>query len=273
MIRMKGVSATYPDGTTAIEDLDLRISKGSFVTITGDNGSGKSTLIRLINGLYLPSKGEVTIDGRSTSSQDFESIRHRVSMVFQDPHTQLIGQTVEEDVAFGPENLGFERSRIRWNVDRSLGLTGMSGMQERSLSSLSGGQLQKTSIAGILAMEPEIFIFDEVTSMLDPVSRLQILSVVKELHKKGKTIINVTHHVEETLDCDRLIALGSGSIVHDGSPQEIYYDLYKKGMDIPSLCELAFRLCDDGILNINDILEPSFALNETTLKELLCQLK
>ncbi|UGV40571.1 ATP-binding cassette domain-containing protein [Methanococcoides orientis] len=267
MIRFEGVSYSYPDGHLGLNGIDFRIEKGTFTTIIGDNGSGKSTLVRHMNGLLKPSQGTVSVCGMQTSCPgDIWKIRQMVGMVFQDPHSQSVGATVEDDVAFGPENLALEREEIRSRVSDSILDVGLEGFEEYLLMNLSGGQLQKTALAGVLAMKPEYLVFDEVTSMLDQESRSQVLEIALELNRMGKTIVYVTHHMEEALASDRVIVMEGGSISIDGSPGDVFRELYNSGSRIPPLMELAFRLQDSRILD-----KGVLPLGPNALMEELCR--
>ncbi len=266
MIELKGVSYSYPNGHKVLDNIDIRIEKGSFTTILGDNGSGKSTLIRHMNGLLKPSHGVVSVCGVDTTSPtDIWKIRQTVGMVFQDPHSQAVGATVEEDVAFGPENLALESDEIRLLVTNAIANVGLECLEDSLLMSLSGGQLQKTAIAGVLAMVPEILIFDEVTSMLDSDSRSQIIDIVRQLNKRGKTVVYVTHHMEEALFADRVIVLENGSIASDGTPRDVFREIYASGRKVPPHLELAFRLQDAGMIS-PDV----FPVDALSLKEEIC---
>ncbi|NYT19213.1 MAG: ATP-binding cassette domain-containing protein [Methanosarcinales archaeon] len=267
MIRLKGVSYNYPDGRQVLDGIDLQIEKGTFTTIIGDNGSGKSTLVRHMNGLLTPSKGTVYVCEMDTSyHENLRAIRQMVGMVFQDPHSQAVGATVEEDVAFGPENLALEREEIRSRVSASILDVGLEGSEEHLLMYLSGGQLQKTALAGVLAMKPDYLVFDEVTSMLDQASRSQVLEIVLKLNRMGKTIIYVTHHMEEALVSDRVIVMEGGSIAIDGSAADVFRELYSSGHSIPPLMELVFRLQDSGVLD-----KWVLPVNVKSLMEELCR--
>ncbi|WP_135603853.1 ATP-binding cassette domain-containing protein [Methanococcoides sp. NM1] len=263
MIRFEGVSYSYPDGHPVLDGIDLQIEKGTFTTIIGDNGSGKSTLVRHMNGLLTPSDGTVSVCGMDTfDPENLWEIRQMVGMVFQDPHSQAVGATVEEDVAFGPENLALKREEIRSRVSASILDVGLEGSEEHLLMNLSGGQLQKTALAGVLAMKAEYLVFDEVTSMLDQDSRSHVLEIVLRLNRMGKTIVYVTHHMEEALVSDRVIVMEGGSVTIDGSPADVFRELHNSGHSIPPLMELVFRLQDSGILdkgvlpvNVNALME------------------
>ncbi|SES76014.1 energy-coupling factor transport system ATP-binding protein [Methanococcoides vulcani] len=267
MIRFEGVSYSYPDDRQVLNGIDLQIEKGTFTTIIGDNGSGKSTLVRHMNGLLTPSDGTVSVCGMGTfDPENLWEIRQMVGMVFQDPHSQAVGATVEEDVAFGPENLALKREEVRIRVSDSILDVGLEGFEEHLLMNLSGGQLQKTALAGVLAMKAEYLVFDEVTSMLDQDSRSQVLEIVLKLNRMGKTIVYVTHHMEEVLASDRVIVMEGGSVAIDGSPADVFRELYNSGHRIPPLMELVFRLQDSGILDRGVL-----PVNANSLMEGLCQ--
>ncbi|SFM47354.1 energy-coupling factor transporter ATPase [Methanolobus profundi] len=273
MIHIKDISYRYPDNTLAIDSLSLNINKGEFVAIAGKNGCGKSTLLRHMNGLLLPCQGSVVVNGMDTSDpSSLMDIRRTAGMVFQDPGSQFIGMTVEEDVAFGPENLGLSQREINERVDLSLQNVGMEGYRYHTPRSLSGGQKQKVALASVLAMKPDIILFDEVTSMLDPCSRKDILSLIENLHENGTTVVYVTHHLEELVHADRLVVMENGRIVHDGHPREILSrnDPEQFGSDLPPVIELARRLADSGLIPADP---SSFPLSRAELREVLCRSK
>jgi len=250
MIRLDKVSYSYPDGTFALENISLAIKKGEFIGITGKNGSGKSTLALHLNGLLKPQKGRVAIKGMDTRDPSkLLEIRKSVGIVFQNPETQFVGRTVEEDLAFGPENLCLPPVEIRKCIDVALAETGFEEYRYRSPRTLSGGQRQCVAIAGILAMRPECLIFDEVTSMLDPNSGKSVLERIKKLQKKGKTIVYITHNLEELHAADRIIVMEKGRIVLEGEPERVFSDTFLPdlGLPLPSLFELAERLKAHGI--------------------------
>ena len=225
MIRLEKVSYSYPDGTPALENVNLAIKKGEFVGIIGKNGSGKSTLALHLNGLLKPQKGRVMIRGMDTRDPSkLPGIRKFVGIVFQNPETQFVGRTVEEDLAFGPENLCLPPVEIRKCVDMALAETGLEKYRYRSPKTLSGGQGQCVALAGILAMRPECLIFDEVTSMLDPDSGTAVLKRIKKLHRKGKTIVYITHNLEELHAADRIIVMEKGRIMLEGDPESVFSD-------------------------------------------------
>ncbi|MGB9928555.1 MAG: energy-coupling factor transporter ATPase [Methanosarcina sp.] len=249
MIRLEKVSYNYPDGTPALDDVDLNIKKGEFVGIIGKNGSGKSTLALHLNGLLKPQKGKVLIRGMDTRDPSkLPGIRKFVGIVFQNPETQFVGRTVEEDLAFGPENLCFPPVEIRKRVDMALAETGFEKYRYRSPKTLSGGQGQCVALAGILAMKPECLIFDEVTSMLDPDSGAAVLSHVKRLKEKGKTIVYITHNLEELHAADRIIVMEKGKIMLEGDPESVFSNdsLQHLGLTLPSLFELSAHLKAHG---------------------------
>ncbi|HIH74539.1 MAG TPA: energy-coupling factor transporter ATPase [Methanosarcina sp.] len=250
MIRLENVSYNYPDGTPALRNINLAIRKGEYLGIIGRNGSGKSTLALHLNGLLRPQKGKVTVRGMSTGDfSKLRDIRKIVGIVFQNPETQFVGRTVEEDLAFGPENLCFPPAEIRKRIEKSLAEIGLEKYRYHSPKSLSGGQGQCVALAGILTMEPECLIFDEVTSMLDPASGEAVLKRVKRLHEKGKTIVYTTHNLEELHAADRIIVMDRGRIVLEGEPEHVLSDSSLRGLGLtpPSLIELAEHLQEHGI--------------------------
>jgi energy-coupling factor transport system ATP-binding protein len=251
MIRLEKVSYSYPDGTPALKNLNLVIKKGEFIGVIGKNGSGKSTLALQLSGLLKPQAGRVMIRGMDTHDPSkLPEIRKFVGIVFQNPETQFVGRTVEEDLAFGPENLCFSPMEIRKCVDMALAEVGLEKYRHRSPKTLSGGQGQCVALAGVLAMRPECLIFDEVTSMLDPESGISVLEIIKKLHRKGKTIVYITHNLEELHDADRIIVMEKGKIMLEGEPESIFSDisLQTLGFDLPSLIELAETLKTHGVI-------------------------
>lgn len=241
-----------PVEVPALENVSAKIDKGDFVVILGRNGSGKSTFSRLLNALLVPKKGIVLVAGKDTSNEDnVWDIRSTAGMVFQNPDNQIIATTVEEDVAFGPENLGVEPSEIRKRVDEALETVGISQYKRNAPHLLSGGQKQRVAIAGILAMKPECIILDEATSMLDPVGRREVIKVLRKLNREENiTIIHITHHMDEAAMADRLIVIDHGEIVLDGTPQEVFSNVDKVkslGLDVPQVTELMYDLKKQGI--------------------------
>ena len=239
MISFEDVSFTYTNESYVLEDLSVEIPQGQFVCVLGANGSGKSTFSKLINALLLPDKGEVKVDGLITSdAQNTFSIRSKAGSVFQNPDDQIVASLVENDVAFGPENLGIPNPELRERVEAALAQVGLTGFEKRETNALSGGQKQRVAIAGILAMEPQILIFDEASAMLDPRGRRGLMRVCKELHAQGMTIIMITHYMEEA------------KIMLDGTPEEVLTqdtELRKLNLDIPFATQLSRLLQDKGI--------------------------
>ncbi len=251
-IRLENVSFDYtPEeiedkSDDVIKELDLTIEKGSFVVIIGHNGSGKSTLAKLFNGILVPTSGKVWVDGIDTSDDDrIFDVRRKVGMVFQNPDNQIVATTVEEDVAFAPENLGVEPSEIRKRVDSALESVGMSAYKQHSPSQLSGGQKQRVAIAGIIAMQPECIIFDESTAMLDPRGRKEVLDTIIKLRENGMTVVLITHYMNEASDADRVIVMNDGKIELDGTPSQVFSHVEKLReieLDVPQVTDLAHRL-------------------------------
>lgn len=236
----------------AIDDVSFSVEKGEFIAILGRNGSGKSSLAKHINGLLLPTEGAVYVKGMDTRNQEeILQIRQSAGIAFQNPDNQIVGAVVDEDVAFGPENMGRPTEDIWRRVTKALEDVGMTAYKEASPNRLSGGQKQRIAIAGIMAMEPECIILDEPTAMLDPQGRQHVLSLVKELNQeKNITILMVTHHMEEVLLADRVIVMQEGKIAADGTPKEIFSQvekLKKIGLEVPPAAELAYELRKEGI--------------------------
>lgn len=258
-------------GKIAVNNINLDVKKGEFLVVLGRNGSGKSTLAKHINALLLPSGGKVFIDGLDTSNiSNVWDIRNKAGMVFQNPDNQIVATIVEEDVAFGPENLGIEPKEIRKRVDEALKTVDMHEYRRHAPHLLSGGQKQRIAIAGILAMRPECIVFDEPTAMLDPIGRKEVISTIKDINKKyGITIILITHFMEEAAEADRIIVMDEGSIIMEGLPRDIFSQvsvMKKIGLDVPQVTELAFELKKCGIDINTDIL----TINE--MVSVLCQL-
>lgn len=252
-IEVKNVSYNYSLGdgyaVKALKGVSFSIEKGSFVALAGMNGSGKSTLAKLLNGLFVPSEGEVLIDGLSTKDEKntFE-IRKKAGMVFQNPDNQMVATIIEDDIAFGPENVGVPREEIIERVDSALEAVGMSEYRTRTASKLSGGQKQRIAIAGVLAMRPDILILDESTSMLDPNGRKDVMGVAKSLNEQGITVINITHNMEEAALADRIIVLRKGRIAIDGTPKEVFSSgiLEACGLTLPPVSALSRELVSKG---------------------------
>lgn len=248
---------------TALEEVSLDIEKGSFVAILGHNGSGKSTLAKHLNALLLPTEGTVYISDRlSSDEKNLWKIRQSTGMVFQNPDNQIVANVVEEDVGFGPENMGVPTEEIWKRVDASLKAVGMEAYRLQSPNKLSGGQKQRVAIAGIMAMKPQIIVMDEPTAMLDPSGRKEVLDTVHELNRKEKiTVILITHYMEEVIDADRVVVVDGGRIVDDGTPRQIFSQveqLKRYHLDVPQVTELAWELkkeglpFTDGVLTINE---------------------
>lgn len=241
----------------ALENVSLSIRKGEVVAIVGHNGSGKSTLCKLFNALLLPCAGKATVDGMDTSDeQNTLEIRRRVGMVFQNPDNQLVTTIVEEDVGFGPENLGVPPSEIRQRVDAALGEVEMRDYAEKASHALSGGQKQRVAIAGLLAMRPEVLVLDEATAMLDPRGREEVLSTVLRLNKeRGMTVVMITQFMEEALGCDRVFVLADGRLVMEGTPEEVFNErelLKKSRLEAPAFVRLRDDLLAAGLPVAND---------------------
>ena len=236
----------------AIDDVTLDIKKGDFIAILGHNGSGKSTLAKHMNALLVPTEGTMWVDEiDTTGEEEIWKIRQKAGMVFQNPDNQIIGTVVEEDVGFGPENIGVPTEEIWARVDDSLTKVGMLKHRKKSPNRLSGGQKQRVAIAGVIAMQPECIIMDEPTAMLDPTGRKSVLRTVHELNEKlGITVILITHYMEEVIDADHVFVMDSGHIVMQGTPREIFSEvekLKKYRLDVPQVTELAYELKKSGI--------------------------
>ncbi len=242
-----------------LSNFSLDIEKGSFVSILGHNGSGKSTLAKLANGLIYPTAGKVLVNGMDTTDEakEFE-IRKTVGLVFQNPDNQIVSTVVEEDVAFGPENLGVEQSKLRDRVDNALKAVDMYEYKNAEPHRLSGGQKQRVAIAGIIAMEPDCVVFDEPTAMLDPRGRQEVMGIIKRLNKEmGKTVVLITHYMDEAALADRVVVVDDGVIIADDTPKKVFsqVELLKSvGLDVPQPTELVYLLKQNGIDLETDIL-------------------
>jgi len=256
IIEIKNASYKYDnDLPDTLDNVSLTVKRGEFVCILGHNGCGKSTLAKLINGLFLPSDGTVLVDGLDTRDEENSiAIRSRAGMVFQNPDNQMVASIVEEDVAFGPENLGVPQEELRTRVDNALMQVNMLEFAKNAPHRLSGGQKQRIAIAGILAMKPEIIIMDESTAMLDPKGRREVLDTVRRLNKEnGMTVVYITHFMEETVFADRIFVMGDGVIKLEGTPREIFANeetISELTLELPEVTQIARRLCENG-LNIN----------------------
>ena len=266
LIEIEHLSHVYHAGEegeqTALDDLSLSIEMGEFVAVLGSNGSGKSTLAKHLNALLLPTSGACRIDGIDTREEaDVWRIRQKVGMVFQNPDNQLIAAVVEDDVAFGPENLGVPSAEIRKRVDEALKAVNMTEFRSYAPHLLSGGQKQRIAIAGTLAMQTEAIVFDEATAMLDPEGRAEILSIVQRLHEEqGITVVYITHFMEEAAAADRILVLDHGRLVMDAPPREVFRharELRALGLEVPLAVELRDRLRAAGVVLPEDLLTPA----------------
>ena len=274
IVRAENLVFRYDDEIitkNAVDDVSLNIEEGEFVVIIGHNGSGKSTLAKHFNGIFYPTQGDVYIKGMNTKDDSLIwEIRQKAGMVFQNPDNQIVATIVEEDVAFGPENLGIEKSIIRKRVDEALALVNMTEFAKKQPHNLSGGQKQRVAIAGIIAMRPDCIIFDEPTAMLDPSGRKEVVDTILKLNKEeGKTIIHITHFMDEATNADRVIVMDEGKITMQGKPREIFArveELNALGLDVPQMTELSYELGLEGVRLREDILTVEEMVDE------LCQL-
>jgi len=256
----------------AVDDVSFQVRPGEFVVILGRNGSGKSTLAKHINSLLLPSSGEIYVDGMNTLDlENTWKIRNAAGMVFQNPDNQIVATIVEEDVAFGPENLGIDPLEIRTRVDEALKIVDMTAYKKHAPHLLSGGQKQRIAIAGIIAMRPKCIVLDEPTAMLDPSGRKEVISTIKRLNSEyGITIILITHFMEEAVEADRIIVMDKGKLIMDGNPRGVFSQVEKLkaiGLDVPQVTELAYKLKNSGVDIRSDILTIDEMVDE------ICQLK
>lgn len=275
MIKIENVNFSYKEisdeneneeYTHALNDLNISIKDGEFVAVLGHNGSGKSTLAKLLNGQIFPTKGDILICGMNTKDdKKIWEIREKCSMVFQNPDNQMVATTVENEVAFGPENLQVKNPELRKRVDEAIKLVGMQDYVKRSPSALSGGQKQRVSIAGVIAMLSDCIIFDEPTAMLDPQGRVDVMNIIQDLNKKyKKTIVHITHYMEEAALADRIIVLNKGKKALEGSAREVFSkvkEMKDLGLTVPQVTEIAYELEKEGYkfeklpLNIEEFLE------------------
>lgn len=274
IIKIENVSFEYKkDGgensKKALRNIDLQIEKGSFTAILGKNGSGKSTLAKNLNGLLLPTEGRVLVNGYDTSDDEhIWDVRQSAGMVFQNPDNQLVSAIVEDDVAFGPENLGIDPREIRKRVDKALADVNMGPYRGKSPHLLSGGQKQRIAIAGVVAMKPKCIIFDEPTAMLDPKGRSEIMRIIKELNEEGITVVLITHFMEEAVHADRVIIMNEGEVFLDGSPEEVFSrgeQVRSVNLDVPLAVELAAKL------RLKGITVPENIIGMEEMVEYLCQ--
>lgn len=266
IIQFNNVSFAYEtaeEGTAAaqvVDGFDLVIPQGQFLAVLGHNGCGKSTVAKLINSILVPTKGKITVDGLDTSEDaNITEIRRRVGMVFQNPDNQIVATIVEDDVAFGPENLGIEPDEIRRRVDDSLKAVGMYEYRLHEPHKLSGGQKQRVAIAGVIAMNTKCIVMDEPTAMLDPKGRQEVMDTVLKLNReRGITVILITHYMDEAVKADRVVVMDKGGIVLDGSPKQVFKNVEKLkalGLDVPQATELAYKLRQQGMKLPDDILD------------------
>ena len=280
IIKLDSVTFVYESGDEdenpvereALSGVSFEIERGSFVAIVGPNGSGKSTLAKHLNALLIPTSGSVIVEGMDTKEEDPVNIRSRVGMVFQNPDNQLVSSIVEDDVAFGPENIGVESSEIRKRVDEALNKVSMYEYRKKGPHLLSGGQKQRVAIAGVLAMKTECIVFDEPTAMLDPSGRDAIMDIIKELHDEGKTVVLITHVMEEAAAADRIILMNGGKLLADASPVDIFSNdneekLKENALELPFAAKMANELRRNGIA------VPDGIITDEQLADYLCKLK
>lgn len=272
IIRMRDVTFAYEGAQkNAVDHVTLDVQRGEFLAVLGRNGSGKSTLARLLNALNLPTGGEIIVDGKRATEENPYDVRRVCGMVFQNPDNQIVATVVEEDCAFGLENLGVPSEEIRARVYEALREVGMEDRAMSSPSMLSGGQKQRVAIAGVLAMRPKIIVFDESTAMLDPVGRRDIFEIAKRLNREeGVTVVWITHLMEEAAQADRLIVMDSGKIALSGTPREVFSDVdtvLRFGLDVPEMMKLARDLREAGL----DVRRDVMTTEEMAVE--LCRLK
>lgn len=274
IIQIENLTFEYPreedqEPVRAIDNLTLEIEEGSFVAILGRNGSGKSTLAKTLNGLFVPTEGRILVDGLDTrEDENVWDIRQTAGMVFQNPDNQLVSSIVEDDVAFGPENLGVEPEAIRQRVDQALASVRMGEYHLKSPHQLSGGQKQRIAIAGVIAMRPRCIIFDEPTAMLDPRGRQDIMKIIRDLHEEGITVILITHFMDEAVQADRVIIMNKGQLAMDGTPAEVFSQkrrMKEMKLDVPLAVELSALLRSRGI----DV--PENVITPEGMVEFICQ--
>ena len=265
IIRTEDLTFTYYDGDPeemksneipALKAINLSVKQGEYISVLGHNGSGKSTLAKLLNLILIPTSGKIYIDGKDVSDAELSAdevfeVRKKVGMVFQNPDNQIVATVVEEDVAFGAENLGLPREEIRRRVVNALNVVGMQDYSRHAPHKLSGGQKQRVAIAGVIAMRPEVIIFDESTAMLDPIGRKAVMSIMEKLNREeGITVINITHYMEEAARADRVIVINDGEMILDGTPKDVFSKvdlLHKIGLESPQSTELVGLLKKSGL--------------------------
>jgi energy-coupling factor transport system ATP-binding protein len=264
IIEVNSVRYRYgEDGKMAVDGVTMAVEKGEFVAVLGHNGSGKSTLAKLINALFLPTEGDVVVAGLNTKEKDSAwNVRRHCGMVFQNPDNQLVATVVEEDVAFGLENIGVPSSEIRKRVDEALEMVGMQGYARHAPHMLSGGQKQRIAIAGVIAMRPDVIVFDEATAMLDPSGRRDVMAIAQKLNREGVTVVWITHFMREASLAARLIVMDRGKIALEGAPREVFEQVEKVralGLDVPEMVDLAGQLRErrvplpKGIMTVDEM--------------------
>lgn len=274
LITVEDVSYSYKNGdeeTVGVKNLSLCVAKGDFVVLLGHNGSGKSTLAKLLNGFLVPDEGKITVDGIDTSDEDKTyDLRSRVGMVFQNPDNQMVASIIEDDVAFGPENLGVPREEIVERVKWALDAVNMTEHKERTPFKLSGGQKQRVAIAAVLAMRPEVLILDESTAMLDPEGRAEVIDTVRRLNREGGvTVILITHYMDEALNADEVFVMSGGAVISHGSPKEIFSDfaaIRAAKLEFPVATAVSKALINAGYA-------AEVCLTDEELAEEICRLK
>ena len=252
----------------AIDHVSIEIKRGEYIAIAGSNGSGKSTFARCLNGLLLPTEGEILVEGMDTNDDLIWDIRKKIGMVFQNPDNQIVSSMVEDEVAFGPENIGIENPELRKRVDNALKSVGMYEYRNREAHKLSGGQKQRIAIAGAVAMRPDCIVFDEPTAMLDPKGRSQVMKVIRELNDQGITIILITHFMEEVAEADRVLVMKSGKLLADSVPEDVFADtnlIESAGLEIPAAVLLRNELIENGISLSHEV------INKDDLVDALCR--
>ena len=273
IIKVENLSFSYSDGeengvkeAPAVNDVSFSVSEGEYISVLGHNGSGKSTLAKLLNMILTPTSGKIYIDGVDITNPDFSdddvfNIRQKIGMVFQNPDNQLVATVVDEDVAFGPENLGLPREEIGRRIKSSLALVGMTDYAKHAPHKLSGGQKQRVAIAGIIAMKPKVIIFDESTAMLDPLGRREVIRIMEKLNREEKiTVINITHYMDEAARADRVLVINDGKLLFDATAKEVFKnvdDLHLIGLEAPQGRELISELSKIGIVIDTDAISES----------------
>ena len=270
-IEIKNLYFSYErEGSPVLKNLNFNINEGEFLAVIGHNGSGKSTFAKILNGLLEPTAGDVLVDGLSVKDKKaVNEIRKKVGVVFQNPDNQIVASIVEDDVAFGPENIGVKREEIGERIEYALSAVKMQEFRKRTPSRLSGGQKQRIAIAGVLAIKPNVLVLDESTAMLDPRGRKEVIKIAKELNQKGMTVVLITHYMEEVVCADRVIVLEGGEKVLEGTPNEIFNQkerLEQLGLALPLSTFIAKKLKEKGVNIKEDLLTPE------ELKEELCKL-